>query len=186
MNKLLLSQKLLAASLVLASCCTSASAMEKSTYLGGLVGANFANNDSNSSTNTNFGITAGAKLDPSGNVGLGFYGTYVGQNNSGSAFGLPVGTSTRTYNLCGEMNVFASVFHFGGDAGAGINTWDANAGNSSVGTSKTAFIYGPEAGFDIPLGSSSLSIGGEVHYLFSNADGAPNNLQALGALKVWL
>ena len=180
------SKSLSAASIILALSCTCASAVEKSTYVGGLVGANFANGDNNSSTDANFGVTVGTKITPAGNIGLGFYGTFVGQSNSSSVFGQPVGTSTRTYDLCGEVNGFASVFHFGGDIGMGINSWDANAGNASLGSSQTALIFGPETGFDIPLGTSSLSLGGELHYLFTTADHAPNNLQAMAALKIWL
>ena len=177
-------RKLLVSAIVFGAFSLPASAVERMTYLGGLVGANFVNNDSNASANTNFGVTAGAKLSPQ--FGMGFYGTYYGQSESASIFGLPAGTATRTYNLAGELNIFASVFHFGGDAGAGISTWEANVGSVNQSNSNTAFIYGPEAGFDIPLGSSALSLGGEAHYLFTNATDGRNNLQVLGALKVWL
>lgn len=160
---------------------------DKNGYVGALLGTSLANNgESNSSmtASSNFGLEVGAKLIPQ--LGIGFFGSYFGQNNSASIFGLPAGTSTKTYLLAAEGNFFSSVFHAGVDLGVGINTWAGNVGSASASSSDTSFIYGPEAGFDIPLGQSTVSLGGEVHYLLTSADEGQNNLQILGALKVWL
>ncbi len=190
MSKKLSYGKIIASALLLTGLAGSAFATEKSfadksTYVGGLIGESFANGNSQSSSNMNFGLTVGTRVSP--DLGLGIYGTYYGQSDSASVFGRPVGaTSLRTYNICGEMNFFASVFHLGGDAGLGISSWEGSIGQNSVGSSRTSFIFGPEAGFDIPLGTSALSLGGEVHYLFTNDSEGQNNLQALAALKVWL
>lgn len=176
----------LAAALVLAS--TSAyGASDKNGYVGALLGTSLANTGGSNSTmtgNSNFGLQVGAKLVPE--FGIGFYGTTSGQRNSASVFGLPAGTETRNYALAGEANIFASVFHAGVNLGVGINTWSANIGSAQANSSNTAFIYGPEAGFDIPLGQSMVSLGGEVHYLLTTESEGKNNLQLLGALKMWL
>jgi hypothetical protein len=155
-------------------------------YFGALIGANIPSGNAGSDNSTNFGLTLGAKVAPY--LGLGFYGTYYGQSDSGRVFGLQVGTSSSTFNLAGEINGFFSIFHVGVDVGAQVVSWSANAGNASIGRSNTAMIYGPEAGFDIPLGSavSHLSLGGEVHYLLTTESQGQNNLQALAAIKFWM
>ena len=159
--------------------------VERSTgYVGGMLGANLPNGDSGSSSSPLFGIMAGAKLNPA--FGLGVFGTYYGQSNSGSIFGLKAGTETHTWNLCGEANFFASIFRVGADVGSSINTWSAGAGNASIGSSKSFLIYGPEAGLELPLGNSGVSVGGSAHYLFNSADNSQNNLLMMVDLSVWL
>lgn len=155
-------------------------------YVGALIGSNVPAGDFGSDNSPNFGITAGAKVAPA--LGVGFYGTYYGQENSGSVFGLTTATSSGTLVLAGEINAFFSVFHAGANLGVSTVSWSASAGNASVGQSNTSMVYGPEAGFDIPLGPSAshVSVGGEVHYLMTSASEGQSNLQALAALKVWL
>jgi hypothetical protein len=153
-------------------------------YVGALAGANLPNGNSGSNVSPTFGATVGAKLAP--NFGIGGFGTYYGQSNSGSFLGLPTGTSTSTFNLAGEANFFAEGFHVGGDIGAAFTSWSGNVGSASLGTSNNSLIYGPEAGFDFPLGAGGLSLGAEAHYLFNNASNSQNNLLLLGALKIWL
>ena len=69
--------------------------------------------------------------------------------------------------------------------GAGINSWSANVSSLHTGSSNTSLVYGPEAGYDFRI-ASAVSIGAEVHYLMTNADGGANNLQGLASLKVWM
>ena len=127
-------------------------------YIGGMLGGNLPNGDSGSSSSPLFGLAAGIRPTPE--FGVGFFGTYYGQTHSGSIFGLKAGTETHTTNLCGELNFFSSIFHVGGDFGVALNSWSAEAGNASIGTSKSVFILGPEAGVAVPLGKSGVSAGG--------------------------
>jgi hypothetical protein len=158
-------------------------AVDHPLYVGALIGANLPNGNSGSSVSPTFGATVGAKIAPS--FGIGAFGTYYGQSNSGSFLGLPTGTSTRTFNVAGEANFFASGFHIGGDIGAAFTSATGNIASASVSSSDNALIYGPEAGFDFPL-APGLTLGGEAHYLFNNSNNSQNNLLLLGALKIWL
>lgn len=153
---------------------TSAFADEQTSgYIGGLIGANIPGSGNGSSSGVAVGGTVGVKLDPS--FGVGIWGTYNSQDNSRTIFGLPAGTSTKTFNLAGEVNFFSSPLHVGADLGRAGYSWSDN--------SNSAMIYGPEAGLDIPFGP--ISIGAEAHYLFSTAANSQNNLLVLGAIKVW-
>jgi hypothetical protein len=153
-------------------------------YAGVLGGANIPNGDSDSSVSPTIGATLGAKLAPQ--FGIGAFGTYYGQSNSGRFLGFSAGTSTRTFNVAGEASFFASYFHLGADVGAAFTSASGNIGSASVGTSSNTLIYGPQAGFDIPIAATGLSIGAEAHYLFNHEDNSNNNLPVLGAVKIWL
>jgi len=183
-NKLLI--KLFSTALILAGT-TAYAALDKQSYVGVLAGTNLGNvgySNSTTKADLNLGLNAGAKVIPE--LGLGFYGTYFGQNNSGSVLGINTERATRTWYLAAEINLFASIFHVGADLGLGINTRSSEFGSISSSSSNTAFIYGPEAGFDIPLGKTQVSLGGEVHYILTTEDEGRNNLQLFGSVKVWL
>jgi hypothetical protein len=153
-------------------------------YVGGLIGANFPNGDADSSKGATFGVTVGTKL--AHGLGVGFLGTYYGQSNQRTFLGLPAGTSTRTYNLLGQINFFAAdIVRIGADVGAMINTWSGNISSLSTGTSSTTLVYGPQASIDIPV-IPGLTVGAEAHYLFNHESQNQDNLLLLGAVKVWL
>ncbi len=163
---------------------TAASGDATQLYVGALVGANFPNGDADSSKAAVFGATIGAKVHPS--FGVGFLGTIYGQDNTGSFLGLPAGTSTRTYNLLGQLNFFAAnVLRVGADAGMMINTWSGNLGSLSGRTSNKTFVYGPQVAIDVPI-LPVLSVGAEAHYLINHDNGNQNSLLLLGAVKFWL
>lgn len=154
-------------------------------YLGVLGGASYFDPENLSrGSDVIFGLTAGTRTDS--NVGIGFYGTYFNDSTSSSILGIPAGTRTTTYYLTGQLDLFASVFHFGANAGVGIDTWNASVGGANIGNTRSMFIYGPEAGFDFPIGNSPVSLGAEVHYLINHESDARNNLQAMAALKIWM
>jgi len=155
---------------------------DRPNYLGVLLGVNTPTGEGSSSTAT-VGATLGSKVVSY--FGVGLFGSYSGQTSSGSLLGLPAGTSTSTTLLTGQGNFMMGGFHLGGEIGAGISSWSGAVSTLHAGTSNTALIYGPEAGYDFKL-TSAVSLGGEVHYLFSNAEAASKNLQALATLKVWL
>ena len=167
----------------------SSSAYAAGGYVGILGGGNIANvantfeSDSNTKTTPAIGVKVGAKIIPE--LGLGFYGSYVSQSNSTSVFVLTAGTKTKTYYLTGEVNFFLLIFHAGVNLGVAITTWSADFENVTTSSSNTALVYGPEVGFDIPIIPNLVSLGGEAHYLLTSKSDGVNNLQVLGAVKVW-
>lgn len=152
-------------------------------FVGALVGANFPTGNLGTNVSPIYGITAGAKIAPL--FGVGFFGTYHGQTSTGSILNLNAGATTARFVLTGQADLYLSVFHVGINAGAEIHSWAIGAGPSVLGTTNTGFVFGPEAGFDIPL-SPMVSVGAEVHYLLTTLQSAQGNMVAAANVKVWL
>ena len=156
-------------------------------YIGVLVGGNRnANSDgtiSSSNTDPAIGLTAGIKLSP--RFGIGFLGSRYGLKNSGSFLGLPLGTATNTTMILGQANFFLGGIHLGVEAGSSVSSWDGTIGALRSDNSNTSMVYGPQGGIDLKI-DKTISLGAEVHYLFSTAQNVVSNAQALAALKIWL
>ncbi len=154
-------------------------------YVGLVAGANFPTGTFGTSVAPAIGLVAGGRFAPF--LGAGFYGVYHGQTSSGSIFGLNGGSGTHQIDLAAEINVFLAWVHVGMDIGASINIWSASAGPVSLGTSNYALLIGPEAGIDIPLMNSGLSIGAEMHlFFYPTLAGSQTNFQVMGVLKYWI
>lgn len=150
-------------------------------YLGALLGGAMPT-ATNANTNGAAGGTVGVKL--SNDVGLGVMGLWYGESSEQSFLGLPVGTQSSTFFLGLQANLFLGGFHIGGEVGPAISSWEGNVSSIHAGTSETSLAYGPHAGFDFRL-SKAVSLGAEAHYLFTEAEGGNDSVQALAALKIW-
>ena len=156
-------------------------------YVGALIGGTkSANSDgtiSESTISPTVGVTAGIKLSP--RFGIGFLGSRYGMTSSSNILGLPAGTNSNTTLLLGQANFILGGFHVGVDLGPSTNSWDGTISSLNDGTSNTSFVYGPQGGIDFKL-DKTISLGGEVHYLFSTAKNVVSNIQGLAVLKIWL
>lgn len=152
-------------------------------YLGALVGANFPTGAYGSDVNPIVGITLGAKLVPM--FSIGFYGAYNGQVSRGNFLGIYPGSLTGRFTLTGQADIHISVFHIGMNFGAQVYYWQASSAPAVLGTSTTGFVFGPEVGFDIPLGSF-LSLGAEVHYLVTSLLNGEGSVMGAANVKIWL
>ena len=151
--------------------------------LGGTKSANSDGTISESSISPTIGLTAGIKLSPG--FGIGFLGSRYGTTSSSNVLGLPVGTNSNTTLLLGQGNFILGGFHVGVDIGASTNSWDGTISSLNDGTSNTSLVYGPQGGIDFKL-DKTISLGGEMHYLFSTAKNVVSNIQSLAVLKIWL
>lgn len=160
---------------------------DQNLYIGGLVGATkSANSDGiilGSETSPTFGLTAGIKLSPSFEIA--FLATRYRTRSTSTDLGLPIGTDSNTTLLLGQGSFLMGGFHLGVEIGSSINSWDGKISSLNDGTSSTSTVYGPQGGIDFRL-DKTLTLGGEVHYLFSTAKNVVSNVQALAVLKIWL
>jgi hypothetical protein len=119
-------------------------------------------------------VEGGAKLTSYAGVGL--HASYAQKKTEL--------VTARQYNVLAQGDLYLSVLHAGVNAGLGV----VSVGQDGVPSQNTtSLVYGPEAGFDVPLADKCpVSIGAEVHYLLSTADNAPKNVQTLASLKLHL
>ncbi|MEO5971729.1 MAG: hypothetical protein ABIQ95_17525 [Bdellovibrionia bacterium] len=162
-------------------------ASEQRAYIGVLMGGNRSaasdGTTSESGISPMIGVTAGFKLSPL--FGLSFLGSRYALTNSTEVFGLPVGTDSNTTLLLAQGNFFLSAFHVGVELGTSTNSWRSLASSLSIENSNLSIVYGPQGGMDFKVGKT-ISLGGELHYLFSTARNVTNNIQVLANLKIWL
>ena len=156
-------------------------------YVGAVLGAtrsatsNGTNSDSNISGT--YGLAGGFKFSPS--FGLGVLATRYGTTSSSTNLGLPIGSTSSTTLFLGQANFFIGGIHLGIEIGTAMNSWDGKISTITDGTSSNAMVYGPQVGIDFRL-DKTLTLGGELHYLFSSAQNTSATLQGLAALKIWL
>ena len=151
-------------------------------YLGALLGLGFAAT-SNASLATTLGLTFGTRFNRI--FGLGFYGSYYGQNASGPYLGLPTGTDTSAFVAMGQGILYMENFHVGAELGAGVRTWQGVASSLSNGTSTITPLFGLTGGYDFRL-SRNLSIGLEGHYLIPLKNTEVDLIQLFANVKLWL
>lgn len=160
---------------------------DQAAYAGIMIGGNFSTASdgtiSDSSMTPTIALTFGTKM-PS-NFGFGLYGSYFGRTSSGSFLGLPSGTSTGTTMLLGQGNYYVAGLHLGLEAGVAVSSWSAGISSVTSSNSNTSMVYGPNAGYDLKI-DKTISLGVEVHYLFSTAQNSVNNAQTLANFKIWL
>lgn len=151
-------------------------------YMGVLAGGS-GNTGPTANTTPSFGATIGSKLNPY--FGLAFFGNYYGNNSTNDHLGLPDGTSTNTVLLAGQANFFVSAFHIGAEFGPAIQSWSGEVSRNHGGTSATSLVYGPQTGIDMEL-NDEITLGAEIHYLFSSASDVQDSVLGLAAFKWWL
>lgn len=153
-------------------------------YVGVMVGANVP-------ASANVGPTASAAVTLGTRVGdffgLGLFGSYYGETNTGPYLGIPSSVAMSVTLLTGQANVFLSAFHFGAEIGAAIRSWSGVAATlvGGTSTSSTTLIVGLNAGYDHHL-SRNLSLGVEGHYFLPGAATEANTTQVFAVLKLWL
>ncbi|MEO5969753.1 MAG: hypothetical protein ABIQ95_07470, partial [Bdellovibrionia bacterium] len=93
--------------------------------------------------------------------------------------------NTGTTMLLGQGNYYFMGAHFGLEAGVALSSWAGEISTLTAAGSNTSLVYGPVAGYDLKI-DKTISLGLEVHYLFSTAQNAVNNVQTLASFKIWL
>jgi hypothetical protein len=165
----------------------AASGADQTAYAGIMIGGNISTASNGTITDSSMtptiALTLGMKMPT--NFGFGLFGSYFGRTSSGSFLGLPTGTNTGTTMLLGQGNYYLLGAHLGLEAGVAISSWSGTISSVTSGSSTTSLVYGPNVGYDLKI-DKTISLGVEVHYLFSTAQNSVNNVQTLASFKIWL
>lgn len=159
----------------------------QSLYAGIMIGGNISTASNGTVTDSTMtptiALTLGTKMPT--NFGLSLFGSYFGRTSSGSFLGLGAGTNTGTTMLLGQGNYYFFGGHIGLETGVAMTSWSGTLASVGSAGSNTSLVYGPNAGYDLKI-DSTISLGLEVHYLFSTAQNSVNNIQTLANFKIWL
>jgi hypothetical protein len=160
---------------------------DQNLYIGAVLGVTRASGSdgtlSDATLSSTYGLTAGFKLSP--RFGLGILASRYGTTSTDTILGLPIGTSSSSTLLLGQLNFIMGGIHFGLEAGKAAQSWDGAISSLTGGTSSSSTVYGPQAGIDFRL-DKTITLGLEAHYLFSNAQNVVSNIQALSSIKIWI